>query len=203
METSGPSELSSRFTEGRVLYKDGSMVACPSGISDAGGGSDSVAGSLIDPFSRHRKERIQDFVIGALILAIVMVSGIIFTLQFPVPLRKTPVVVTSIYPSDTIDVCPGDSFDYAVDVDILEPGILSLSVGVIDLESGDTLRGTTGKVGPFPRDEPVSITESGSFVVPDLPPGEYKRVMAIDLEHADSVPVMWDFKFSIGEHCSK
>lgn len=153
--------------------------------------------------SRNRRERIQDWIIGALILACVLGAAIAVMLQYPIPLRDTPIVLRDIMPKEVLSVCPGEQFDYSVGIDVLDAGILSLSVGIIDMSTGDTVRGTTGMVGPFPRDEPVSMTEEGYFIVPDLPPGEYKRVMAIDLEHADSIPVMWNFKFTIGEHCSK
>ena len=200
METSWASEHGAEFAKGRVVYQDGNEPYCDLDDHNVSSSYFGLDGDVRHP---SRKERIQDWIIGALILSCILGVGIAVTLQFPAHLRDTPIAIHSIQPNYDVTVCPGDKFDYTVDIEVLEPGILSMSVGIIDMSNGDTVRGTTGQIGPFPRDEPVVLTEIGFFLVPELPAGNYKRVMAIDLEHADSVPVMWNFPFTIGEHCSE
>lgn len=150
---------------------------------------------------RIRRERIQDWIIGALVLACVLGVAIIFVLQYPVPLRTTPIVFhESIIPEDRV-FCPGDVVPLIHDVSITEPSILKLHVAIIDADTENLINSTVQETPSFPRDTPVRFTEEVEFAVPDLPPGNYKRVTAIARGGVDSIPVFLTVHFSIGEQC--
>ena len=151
--------------------------------------------------SRNRRERIQDWIIGALVLACVLGVAIIFVLQYPVPLRDTPIVFhESIIPENRV-FCPGDVVPLIHDVSITEPSILKLHVAIIDADTENIIHSTVQETPSYPRDAPVRITKEVEFVVPELPPGNYKRVTAIARGGVDSIPVFLTIHFSIGEQC--
>jgi hypothetical protein len=176
------------------------MATGPSRVPDP----DSWDSSLdwdIDAHRRNRKERIQDWAIGALILACIIAVCMIIMLQYPIPLRETPVIIHDVaIPKKTI-FCPGDKYTYTTELEFTKPSILSLYIGIVDKDTGDTLPGTVVNVGPIPRKDPATIKEGSTFVIPDLPPGNYERIMAIDAEHVDSVPIFFSLPFKIGERC--
>jgi hypothetical protein len=177
------------------------MVISASGISDAyWGDPDLVPGIIVQ---RSKKERIQDAAIGALILACFVAAAAISVLQFPIPLRDTPFVLHGLdLPEKTI-YCPGEVYSYASDVEITEPGIFTLHVGIMQADTKKYINSTLAEMPPVPRSEAARIIQPVYFEIPDLPPGDYIRVAGIDADHVDSIPIFVEVPFTIREGCDE
>lgn len=152
---------------------------------------------------RNRKERIQDWVIGALILACLIAASVILVLQFPIPLRHTPMIYHSVELPPDRDYCPGEFYVYVVDIEITEPSILSTHVGVKDAKTDVFILSTVDDSFSIPRSKPSRVKQTVGFPIPDLPPGDYIRVAAIDAENVDSTPIFVEVPFTIGEYCDE
>lgn len=152
---------------------------------------------------RSRTERIQDISIGALIMAILISIGFIGILQFPIPLRDTPVIFHDISLPERTVYCPGDLYSYEVDVEVTNPGVLSLHVGIKGADDDQFIASTLARLESIPRSAPARILKDAGFKIPGIPPGDYIRIVAIDADHVDSVPIFVEIPFTIGEKCEK
>jgi len=159
-----------------------------------------VTGIIIQ---RSKKERLQDAVIGALIMACFVAAAAIAVLQFPIPLRDTPFVLHGIdLPEKTI-YCPGELYMYASDVEVTEPGIFTLHVGIMESETRIYINSTLEQLPSVPRSAGARIIQPVYFEIPDLPPGDYVRVAGVDADHVDSIPVFVEVPFTVGEDCNE
>jgi hypothetical protein len=151
---------------------------------------------------RTWRDRIADWLIGAVILMIILVVAMFAVLQFPIPLRKTPMVYHGIHLPKHAEYCPGDLFKYSTDIEITEPAIFSLHVGIMDAETQNYILSTVAQMPSIPRSRPARVTQPITFPIPDLPPGNYIRVAAIDAHHVDSIPIFVEVPFTIASGCN-
>lgn len=152
---------------------------------------------------RSRTERAQDIIIGALLMACFCVAAAIAVLQFPIPLRDTPIIYHAIQLPPEQTYCPGDRYVYDVDIEVTAPGIMSLHVGVKRAKDNTFIQSTLKQMPSVPRSEASRVLQTVGFEIPDLPPDDYVRVAAIDADHVDSVPVFVEIPFTIREGCSE
>ena len=171
--------------------------------SDNVRGSFGVAPGLTYPSLKSTwKDRIADWLIGAAILMIILVGSMFVVLQFPVPLRETPIVYHGIHLPEYKEYCPGDSYEYSTDIEITGPAIFSRHVAIMEAETHKYISSTITQMPSIPRPWPVRLDQPVSFSIPDLPPGDYIRVMGIDADHVDSIPVFVEVPFTISTDCN-
>jgi hypothetical protein len=158
-------------------------------------------GLTYPPIGRTWRDRIADWLIGALLLTILLLGAIMVVFQFPVPLRDTPVIFHEVILPDNIEVCPGDTYEYVADVEILDKSILTMHAAIMDTDTMNTMPGTAQEFIPIARARGGRFMDGAKFVIPDLPPGNYERILAVDSDHADSVPVFISLPFTVTENC--
>ena len=162
-----------------------------------------MAGSEHITVSRNRAERMQDIIIGAIITMVLLAIAFLAMLQFPIPLRETPIDLLSVrVPEETV-YCPGETFTYVTDAVVTEPGIFTLHVGIMEAESRKFINPTLEQLPSVPRSQTSRVEQPVSFQIPDLPPGDYIRVAGIDADHVDSVPVFVEVPFTIRGDCNE
>lgn len=100
--------------------------------------------------------------------------------------------------------CPGDSATFTSTLTINRKAIIFVTVSHLRA-GGDTIIG--GKIGdtfitaiPSPR---TTVDQDNGFSLPDLPPGDYVRVVAIGTKSEDSLPVMIEQPYTIEENCEQ
>lgn len=99
--------------------------------------------------------------------------------------------------------CPGDTFSYSIRLRVTRPAVLFLAVS--------NLRGFDGDTVEFGRSGNMAVTTIPSariiedndpvFVIPDLPPGDYVRVLAAGTLSEDSVPAIRPMPFTVRDDC--
>jgi hypothetical protein len=101
--------------------------------------------------------------------------------------------------------CPGDQVDYVTRWTVAHPAILfvtSSHIRGLDAE-GDTAipgRAASAALVPIPTAR-ILEDDDGAFVIPDLPPGGYARVLAVGTLSEDSDPSMVLFPYTILDDC--
>ena len=162
-----------------------------------------MAGPEHITISRNRTERMQDIIIGAIITMILLSITFLAMLQFPIPLRETPIDLLSVRMPEQTVYCPGERFTYVTDVAVTEPGIFTLHVGIMEAESKRFIDSTLEQLPSVPRSQTTRVKQPVVFEIPDLPPGNYIRVAGIDADHVDSVPIFIEVPFTIRGDCNE
>ena len=198
MELTRVDSVDSADAERHLLYSHvGIYPDCPS--LDGIRGSLRVAPGLTYPtMGRTWKDRMADWLIGAVILMIILLSAMLAVLQFPIPLRQTPIVYHGINLPEYKVYCRGDLFIYSTDIEITEPAVFSLHVGIMDADTKTYILSTIETMPSIPRARPARVTQEIKFPIPDLPSGDYIRVAAIDTYHVDSIPIFVEVPFTVG-----
>lgn len=155
---------------------------------------------MID-IKRSKQEIVLNAAITALLLGIFAALGITFALNFPAPLRKNPVVYNQIILPEQQSYCPGEELVFELQITITEPAIIGVNEAVIYADSGDFVPGTlyTDQAKPFV--EPIPLDLQTSYIIPDLEPGEYKRITAMSSSTSDANPVFVVVPFSVRDDC--
>jgi len=199
MGSTGISANSYKYEEGYVVYQSGDNPKQPRDIPSNYFGSFALGDALDN--KRRRIERLQDWLIGALVLSIVIVGAVIFVLQFPVPLRDPPVRFYSVTPPEQMSYCPGEIMTFTVDFEVMEPAIIGLYVS-IEKENGDSVPGTTYE-NSVPKAEPIRlVNEEISRIMPELEPGKYRWITGVAGINGGSEPAFHVIPFEIREDCS-
>lgn len=135
--------------------------------------------------------------IGTMIIAAILAGIVIFMGNRPlepfVSYKISEIGLTS-------DLCPGDIVPTKVDAVIRSPSVVNVSVTFAQA-NGLNLVGTQQELGVRVFDKPTSFVQDISWVVPELPPGDYIRVTAITSQFADVKPWFLRIPFSIREGC--
>lgn len=98
--------------------------------------------------------------------------------------------------------CPGDRLEYDYHIHIEAPAMVRL-VSTVTLPGGfDTvLPARTGDTFQFNIASSGDITDTVGFVVPELPPGSYDRVVGVSRIDLDTFPSFLRIPFTIAEGC--
>lgn len=147
-----------------------------------------------------RREKYLNYLTGSLGTLILIIFAIVLFPFIPfipsdVPIRIKDVEILS----STENVCPGDEVDIIIHSDLVEPTIVDVNVAIYDSESGDIVDSTRENLGSVPRYKRGEYDEKISFVIPDLPAGNYERVTGLTSGNFDTKPAFVTIPFSIAE----
>ena len=143
-------------------------------------------------------------IIDAALIVIALVMAVVVGALVFVPEAVRPSAVEWLNDSyEPIAACPGDEVAYELEIEIREPAILFVVPAVLRAPLGDTAQGyRIGEVFitniPTPR---TIVDRDASFIVPDLPPGEYVRVLAAGTFGANTKPAIREQPFTIRVDC--
>lgn len=137
-----------------------------------------------------------------LVLSIGLAAIVIILLNTPGVIHKSGIKILSYtYDLENLDgLCPGDVVVFHTTMDILRPGVFQAIVNIHDAEKHLNVGPSyvsEKKSQPYEREVSVDVP----WEVPDLPPGDYERVVAIVALDAGSEPAFHSDKFSIREDC--
>ena len=105
----------------------------------------------------------------------------------------------------TMSVCPGDVVPYSIRWSIRRPAIMELSSTT---KRGHTGTGDTIITGRMADTRIVNnnkkteiIDTDPSFTIPELPPGDYARILSVGTRSEDSEPIFVSFPYTIPDGC--
>lgn len=151
---------------------------------------------------RNRQERLIDYLIGGVMIAILFAVAMIIVPLIPVALREPPVIVDDVVIQTQMPVCPGDIVTFTSRVQIREAAIIGTYVAFYDEHTGLFITDATQHPPQvLPRHIPDTINRDVSFVVPNFAPGTYERVAGIVAINADTKPVFTIIPFTIADDC--
>lgn len=152
----------------------------------------------------HRYKIYKDkMVIGIFIILFVQAFGVLVYVQTVSPLPSAAVV--SISPNSVElsnpNVCPGDKISYEVILSILEPSVIEADISIISMETGNTVFGTEYSIPARPRDRIEEILVPIVYTVPDLPPGDYRRVTGLSPKNRGADSAFSSVYFTVVDGC--
>lgn len=145
----------------------------------------------------------QDYLIGAVTMLVFAAIGMYVATMLPNALWPPPVTYAIVWTDDVGAVCPGETYNMGVEVNVASPSVVE--VVTVFLRAEDQ--------APMPVPEPFASVGARAYprsatyeqlvewTVPDIPPGEYVRVTAATAKYADSVPTFIELEFSVREGC--
>lgn len=98
-------------------------------------------------------------------------------------------------------VCPGQTLEVHTRVTIQRPIILFSYFSVMDEGMNHNFNGTQISNGARPHPHAASFTQTLNWLVPDLAPGTYSRVLAFRGTDGRENSIFSATKFEIGENC--
>lgn len=98
-------------------------------------------------------------------------------------------------------VCPGQKIRIVSRLTVLHPMILELAFSVMDVEAVRNVGGTQIEYLPRPQPNVGAFDQTTIWIVPELEPGEYARVMSFQSHNSESQPVFLIVKFTIKGGC--
>lgn len=144
-----------------------------------------------------------DYMIGAAVMLFFAAVGMYVATLFPSALRNSSVKYT-ILEQDTFSVtCPGDLHRFMVEVNIIEPSIIEVTTVFVDAKTQQVM----------PVENPFYLTRTRvysrssayvqpiTWIVPNVPPGDYLRVTAAISKYVNSKPTMIEIPFTVAENC--
>jgi hypothetical protein len=99
------------------------------------------------------------------------------------------------------DLCPGDVIEYEILLTVMEPSIIEADISIINSDTGNTIAGTEFSVPARPRDKAESLTVPIRYTVPELPPGNYRRVTGVSPKNRGAETSFASVPFSIRRDC--
>lgn len=101
--------------------------------------------------------------------------------------------------------CPGDRLGYTISWKVKRPSVMQLTP-----THSTGLDGTGNVVVPARSDDvvyinklvPGTVTDDPTFTIPNLPAGEYARILSIGTESESSLPVFVTLPYTIANDCT-
>lgn len=100
-------------------------------------------------------------------------------------------------------VCPGQRVRIVSRLTVLHPMILELAFSVMDGEAIRNVGGTQIEYLPRPQPNVGAFDQITIWIVPELEPGDYARVMSFQSHNSESQPVFLIVPFVIKGGCEK
>ena len=101
-------------------------------------------------------------------------------------------------------VCPGDELNYEIEWNATRSGVMRITPSThygLDATGGTAITAKITDLRWTNNVQPLVIMDDPSFVIPDLPPGEYSRALSIGTESESTEPVFLVFPYTIGDWC--
>lgn len=98
-------------------------------------------------------------------------------------------------------VCPGDEIVSGMNLIIHKPSVLETDVVIVSRSSGEIITGTEKSEPDTPRPYKEIIRMDVHWVIPDLEPDNYSRIIAIAAENQTAKASFVDIRFTVGEDC--
>lgn len=135
---------------------------------------------------------------GMVTVALAVLIAVIFQTWFNDP----PIRVRSLDQPLDHALCPGDALSVRNQIEVDGPVLLYSYFSVMDATENHNINGTQVSNGP-PRTHPIksSFTQSILWTVPDLPPGNYVRVLAFRGTDGRENSIFSVYPFAIGNDC--
>ena len=144
-----------------------------------------------------------DYLIGAATMLMFAAIGMYTATLLPVALRPSLVGYDIVWSDDVSAVCPGEVYRMAVRVTVHGESVLEVINVFLDAETYAPVPVTNPffdvRLRAYPRD--ATYEQPISWVVPDVPPGDYIRITAATLRYADAEPTFLELPFSVKEGC--
>ena len=141
-----------------------------------------------------------------LVVCLVLFSASLFSVvTFVSRPRVAPLTLLRMDYDPPGTVCPGDVVPFVLEWSVRRDSTLTLTP--THNRSHD---GSGGNVVVAHYDDVVNLNQPAtksvvdddlSFVVPDLPAGEYARILSVGTSSESSVPVLVTFPYTIGQGC--
>jgi hypothetical protein len=136
---------------------------------------------------------------GFLLIAMIFCMSILWDAFFNSP----PVHITSLNVQPPNPLCPGDHFDVSQKVEVTKPVFLYSYTSVMDSGLNYNIFGTQNSFTPRPQPKTTVFTETFPWQVPNLPPGDYQRVVTIRGYNTSEKPVYSAVKFKVRRGCDE
>jgi hypothetical protein len=114
--------------------------------------------------------------------------------------NDVPVSVIDLDPP-LANVCPGQSYDIRLRITTTRKILIVQYVSVMNPQMTENYQGTQVDLPSLPQPIPTSFVETIPWEVPQLPPGDYVRMMVIRSSMNSQDPLFHPESFSIGENC--
>lgn len=136
------------------------------------------------------------YVLGASVFTIVLL--IVVALVWGDALNPPSFSIVALDTESTRAFCPGESLDIHNRVTVSHPTILFFYISVMTEDLGHNINGTQLNFPGRPHPIPSSFRQSLPWVVPDIPPGIYQRVVSVRDPDGARRSVFSNVRFRVG-----
>lgn len=158
--------------------------------------------AVLDTFLGFTRQQWVDRLLWALITGAATVLLIVFTwLLLHSILAAPPIMAVALDEPYATPLCPGQHFDLRSEVAIKEAVVIHWVISVMDETETYNIIGTEQEFGPHNHPRPVTFEKRLPWVVPDLPPGKYVRVVSVRGVDGDEDTIFMETGIEIGEDC--
>lgn len=137
----------------------------------------------------------QAFLAGIVVIAMLLLLSTIYRIYYNTP----PIKVERIDPQDLGALCPGDSYPISNRITIQRPLVVLLYTSTLDATATHNLNDTQASFTARPNPKAATFEQRLPWTVPDLPPGNYTRVLALRGTNGAEDPIFVESKYSIGD----
>lgn len=136
---------------------------------------------------------------GFLFIALLLMTSILWDTFYNSP----PIRLTKLDQEPQQALCPGDHFDVHYRMEVTKPVFLYRYSSVMNPGLDYNIFGTQDSFTPMPQPKITAFEEQFPWQVPNLPPGEYSRVITFRGYNTAEKPAYMDVKFKVKEGCDE
>lgn len=151
------------------------------------------------PMSLWRSRIVFAILVSICFISLLLATGVVWRTFFNSP----PIMVRSLNPSHLGALCPGQLHTINNQVTIRDDVIVHYFVSVLDKGSNVNFPGTQRAFTDFLHPHPAAFSQSLSWTVPELPPGDYTRVFAVRKVSGNEDTVFVIANFTVPDNCSE
>ena len=154
-----------------------------------------------DSFRKRTTKMILGFVL------VLILQGVIFVYYIssvgPPPSPSVIDLQPDIVYLENSALCPNDIVTHDITLSVKSPTVIEADISIINEDTGGTVSGTEASVPSRPRDRAETLIVPVRWSVPDLPPGNYRRVTGISPKNRGGESSFVTVPFSIMTDCGE
>ena len=131
----------------------------------------------------------------------IAVVVMIFYVVNPDRIPSSPIKMTIAVEGSTENLCPGDILTWDTTMEILKPTTVQGFITIVNISDRRTVFSQPLGLPAINHYKPSSITRTAKVAIPDLPPGEYERILSMTALGYDGAPAFSVIPFSIRGDC--
>lgn len=133
--------------------------------------------------------------------AITVLLGVLIAVTWRFFFNDPPITIETLDIPPVYALCPGVDYPAHNEVTVSRPVMLYSYFSVMDARGNHNINGTQVTNGPRLHPHPATFIQMLPWEVPELPPGDYMRVLAFRGTDGRENSLFLTMPFSIGKNC--